>query len=76
MTDVVLLDVSERIATITLNRPDRLNAVTAEILHAVADAVDSSSANTVMMPSVPAASPVKVSVLSALLTEAASPLMV
>ena len=42
----------------------------------VAEAVDSSSASTVMVPSVPAVLPLKVSVLRALLTEAASPLMV
>ncbi len=31
-TDVVLLDVSERIATITLNRPDARNALSSEVL--------------------------------------------
>ncbi len=32
MTDVVLLDVSERIATITLNRPEARNALSSEVL--------------------------------------------
>ena len=32
MTDVVLLDVSERIATITLNRPEARNALSSELL--------------------------------------------
>ena len=32
MTDVVLLDVSERIATVTLNRPEARNALSSEVL--------------------------------------------
>ena len=33
MTDVVLYEVSERIATITLNRPEARNALSSEVLH-------------------------------------------
>ena len=32
MTDIVLCDVSERIATITLNRPEARNALSSEVL--------------------------------------------
>src|SRR5262245_57657182 len=32
MTDVVLVDVSERIATVTLNRPQARNALSSELL--------------------------------------------
>ena len=32
MTDVVLLEVSERIATVTLNRPEARNALSSEVL--------------------------------------------
>jgi enoyl-CoA hydratase/carnithine racemase len=38
-TDEVLLDVADHIATLTLNRPAKLNAVTPEMSAAVADAV-------------------------------------
>lgn len=44
MTDLVLVDIADRIATITVNDPDRRNAVTAEIsagLRAAVEAVES-----------------------------------
>jgi enoyl-CoA hydratase len=45
MADLVLVDVSDRVATITVNDPDRRNAVTAEISAALRAAVSSVEAN-------------------------------
>src|SRR4051794_27899681 len=39
MTDVVLVDVTDRVATVTLNRPDARNALSSEVLRALPDAV-------------------------------------
>ncbi|KRB75746.1 enoyl-CoA hydratase/isomerase family protein [Noviherbaspirillum sp. Root189] len=39
MTDQLLFEVQDRIATITLNRPEKMNAFTTEMLHAWADAL-------------------------------------
>jgi enoyl-CoA hydratase len=39
MSDLVLVDVSERIATITLNRPDARNALSQEVMRALTTAV-------------------------------------
>jgi len=39
MGDTVLVEVSERVATLTLNRPKRLNAITAELADDVRDAL-------------------------------------
>jgi enoyl-CoA hydratase len=43
--DGVVIDRRDGVLRVTLNRPDRLNAVTAGILHAVADAVDTADAD-------------------------------
>jgi enoyl-CoA hydratase len=40
MSDIVLLDVSERIATVTLNRPEARNAVNGDVATAMEAAVD------------------------------------
>ena len=40
MTDAVLLEVAEGIATITLNRPDQRNAINAEVCAAMRDVID------------------------------------
>jgi 2-(1,2-epoxy-1,2-dihydrophenyl)acetyl-CoA isomerase len=40
MTDYLLFDVAEGIATLTMNRPDKLNAFTSEMLHAMVAALD------------------------------------
>jgi enoyl-CoA hydratase len=39
VTDVVLLDVDDRIATVTLNRPDARNALSSEVLRALPEAM-------------------------------------
>jgi enoyl-CoA hydratase/carnithine racemase len=44
-TDVALYDVADGIATITLNRPDRLNAITAELEIAYFDRLEEASAD-------------------------------
>jgi len=41
MTDAVLLEINEKIATLTINRPDARNAMSIEILDAMHEAVDS-----------------------------------
>ena len=41
MTDAVLLDINDSIATLTINRPDARNAMSIEILDAMHEAVDS-----------------------------------
>lgn len=46
MSDLVLVDVTDRVATITVNDPDRRNAVTAEISAALRAAIDAAEANT------------------------------
>ena len=46
MSDLVLVDVADRVATITVNDPDRRNAVTAEISAALRAAIDAVEANT------------------------------
>jgi enoyl-CoA hydratase len=40
MTDTVLFDVQDNIATITINRPDQRNAINAEVCAGLRDAVD------------------------------------
>ncbi|MGB5110647.1 MAG: enoyl-CoA hydratase [Mycobacterium sp.] len=45
MSDLVLVDVTDHVATITVNDPDRRNAVTAEISAALRAAVESAEAN-------------------------------
>ena len=45
MTDVVLLDVSERIATITLNRPEARNALSSELLRRIPEALAEADQN-------------------------------
>lgn len=40
MTDAVLLDVEDGVATLTLNRPDNRNALSSEMSGAIVDAVD------------------------------------
>ncbi|MGE3849528.1 MAG: enoyl-CoA hydratase/isomerase family protein [Gammaproteobacteria bacterium] len=40
MTDSVLLDVTERVATVTLNRPEKLNAFSDEMLHRLVARID------------------------------------
>ena len=39
MADEVLIDVSDRVATITLNRPQAMNAINAELSESLADAL-------------------------------------
>src|SRR3954452_3046013 len=39
MADVVLVDVSDRVATVTLNRPEARNALSTEVLRVLPDAV-------------------------------------
>lgn len=46
MSDLVLVDVADRVATITVNDPDRRNAVTAEISAALRAAIDAVEADT------------------------------
>ncbi|MEZ6163011.1 MAG: enoyl-CoA hydratase/isomerase family protein [Phycisphaerales bacterium] len=41
MSDAVLLDINDKIATLTINRPDARNAMSVEILEAMHKAVDS-----------------------------------
>ncbi len=41
MSDAVLLDINNKVATLTINRPDARNAMSLEILDAMHDAVDS-----------------------------------
>lgn len=43
MSDAVLLDINDKIATLTINRPDARNAMSVEILGAMHEAVDSLS---------------------------------
>ena len=43
MTDQLLYEVQDRVATITLNRPEKKNAFTTEMLHAWADALNESA---------------------------------
>jgi len=45
MTDLVLLDVSERIATITLNRPDARNALNGDLLESLVQTVANADAD-------------------------------
>ena len=40
MADHLLIDVSERIATLTLNRPEKLNAFTSDMLQGLLSALD------------------------------------
>jgi len=40
MTDLILLDISDRIAVITLNRPERLNALSYQLIDALMAALD------------------------------------
>ena len=40
MSDTVLLEINEHVATISLNRPDKLNAFTDEMLFALVSAID------------------------------------
>lgn len=40
MTDYLLFEVADGIATLTMNRPDKLNAFTGEMLHAMVAALD------------------------------------
>ena len=40
MTDKLLFDVSDKIATITFNNPEKLNAFTAEMIDAYADRLE------------------------------------
>ena len=44
MSDTVLLDVADGVATITLNRPDGMNALTVEAKVALNEAVSSAAA--------------------------------
>lgn len=46
MSELVLVDVTDHIATVTVNDPDRRNAVTAEISAALRAAVEAAEANT------------------------------
>lgn len=46
MSDLVLVDVTDHVATITVNDPDRRNAVTAEISAALRAAIDAAETNT------------------------------
>ncbi|MHA3020476.1 enoyl-CoA hydratase [Mycobacterium sp. BMJ-28] len=45
MSDLVLIDVTDRVATITVNDPDRRNAVTADISRALRSAIDAAEAD-------------------------------
>jgi enoyl-CoA hydratase len=45
MTDLVLLDISDRVATITLNRPDARNALNGDLLEALTQTVAASDAD-------------------------------
>ncbi|MGA9375807.1 MAG: enoyl-CoA hydratase [Mycobacterium sp.] len=45
MSDLVLVDVTDHVATVTVNDPDRRNAVTAEMSAALRAAVESAEAN-------------------------------
>lgn len=45
MSDLVLVDVTDRVATITVNDPDRRNAVTADISRALRSAIDAAEAD-------------------------------
>ena len=40
MTDQVLVDVEDGVATLTLNRPDKLNAFTGDMLNGLIAALD------------------------------------
>jgi enoyl-CoA hydratase/carnithine racemase len=48
MSDDVLYDVNDRVATITLNRPDRLNAYTARMAAAIKQAMADAAADSVV----------------------------
>ena len=43
--ETITLDVEDNIATITLNRPDRLNAFTAKMMAEMISAIDETDAN-------------------------------
>ena len=45
MTDLVLLDVSDRVATITLNRPEARNALNGDLLEALTQTVAAADAD-------------------------------
>ena len=45
MTDPVLMSVSDGIATITLNRPERLNAITRDLILMLRDRIDTAAAD-------------------------------
>ena len=45
MTDLVLLDVADRVATITLNRPDARNALNGDLLEALIQTLASAEAD-------------------------------
>ena len=45
MTDVVLYEVADRVATITLNRPEARNALSAELRRALPEAIERADAD-------------------------------
>ena len=47
----ILYDVADKILTITLNRPDKLNAFTGTMLHELIDAFDAPTRTTTSAPS-------------------------
>ncbi|GAA3519455.1 enoyl-CoA hydratase [Aeromicrobium panaciterrae] len=46
MSDAVLIDTTDGVLSITWNQPDRLNALTAEMLNAAAEAIEDASGDT------------------------------